>query len=264
MSNLGFLGPPPALREDARPSVIEAVRFPFQSPDWMRNLLFGMVFVIIPIAGALALYGWMCETMHRLEDRRPQPVPKLEFQDFGHYLGRGIAPFVAALVWGMPRAFLYLVGVALAVAGATLADRLPVWASVSLGLGGGVAFVLGILAGVLTHAATLRAELTERMEEGFAVGKVVGFAKTTWWQVLYRNFLLTCIGMALAMLGYCVFFVGLYAAVVVLMLATMHLRWQIYRYWIARGGEAIAGKPPVELPSEAPPVRPYNAPGTWR
>jgi hypothetical protein len=92
---------PGAQGPDARPSVLEALRFPFQGPDWTHNLLLGSVFALIPLVGVLALQGWMCEVIQRLERSHPQPVPKLDFKDFGHYLGRGVAPFVVGLVVGM-------------------------------------------------------------------------------------------------------------------------------------------------------------------
>jgi hypothetical protein len=66
--------------------------------------------------------------------------------------------------------------------------------------------------------------------------------------------------------GYCLCVVGVYAAAAVIVMARMHLRWQIYRHYLARGGEPIPVKPAQALPSETPPAAPYypSAPGGWR
>jgi hypothetical protein len=260
---------PPPPHDDARPSVLEAVRFPFQGPDWTHNLLLGSVFVLIPLVGALALQGWMCEVLQRLERSHPRPVSKLDFQDFGHYLGRGVAPFVTGLVVGMSLWLLASGGLFVGLLGSLLVSRLSgnaLLAGACWGLGV-VLFVVGaVFATVLTLPAMLRAELTERIGAGLDFGKVLGFARIAWWQILYRTFLLTCLSVPLALGGYCLCLVGLYAAIVVILMATAHLRWQIYRYYLTRGGEPIAVKPAEVLPSEAPRPPFYPpAPGPpWR
>jgi len=256
-----MLEPPPP-RDDARPSVLEAVRLPFQGPDWTHNLLLGSVFVLIPLVGALALQGWMCEVLQRLERSHPRPVPKLDFKDFGHYLGRGVAPFVAGLVVGMLFFFLLFGGGFLLVLGGWLvssASENALLAGVLYGLGGLVFLVGGVFGTVLTYPVMLRAELTEQIGEALKVGKALAFVRIAWWQILCRTFLLTCLSVPLALGGYCLCLVGVYAAMVVIVMATAHLRWQLYRYYLTRGGEPIAVKPAQALPSETPP-----APGPWR
>jgi len=255
-----MLEPPP--HDDTRPNVLEAVRFPFQGPDWTHNMLLGSVFVIIPLVGPLALGGWMCEVLQRLERGHPRPVPKLDFRDFGHYLGRGVAPFVAGLVLGMLCAFLWMGGFIVALGGGLLvssASENALLAGVFYGLGGILCLVGLAAAAIIGHPAMLRAELTEKIGEGLALGKLFRFARIAWWQILYRTFLLTCLSVPLALGGYCLCLVGVYAAMVVIVMANAHLRWQIYRYYLARGGEPIAVKPAEALPSEVPP-----APGPWR
>jgi hypothetical protein len=249
--------------DDARPSVLEAARFPFQGPDWTHNLLLGSVFVLIPVVGALALQGWMCEVLQRLERTDARPVPKLDFKDFGHYLGRGVAPFVAGLVVGMLFACLWVGGFLLAFLGGLLvssSSENALLAGAFWGLGGVLCLVGFALGTILGHPARLRAELTEEIGEGLALGKLLRFARVAWWQILYRTFLLTCLGIPLALGGYCLCFVGFYAAIVVILMATAHLRWQIYRYYLVRGGEPIAVKPAAALPSETPPAPFYPPP----
>ncbi len=243
--------------DDARPSVLEAVRFMSKGPDWTHNLLLGSVFVLIPLVGTLALQGWMCEVLQRLERADPRPVPKLDFNDFGHYLGRGVAPFVAGLVVGMLCALLWVGGFFVALLGGLLVSRLgenTLLAGTLYALGGILCLVGYLLGVILGQPALVRAELTGQIGEGLAMGKVLAFARTSWWQILYRVFLLTCLSVPIALGGYCLCFVGFYPAMVVILMATAHLRWQLYRYHLTRGGEAIAIKAAEALPSEAPPA----------
>jgi hypothetical protein len=260
---------PGAEGRNARPSVLAAVRFPFEGPDWSHNLLLSSVFVLIPVVGALALYGFMCEVIQRLVRGDPQPVPKLDFKDFGHYLGRGVAPFVVALVVGMLLGFLLMGGVLAALLGGLLVSRASesaLLAGACYGLGGVICLLVGGLGTILAQAAALRAELTGEIGEGLALGKLFGFARLAWWQILYRTFLLTCLTLPLVLGGYCLCVVGVYAAAAVIVMARTHLRWQIYRDYLARGGEPIPVKPAQALPSETPPAAPYYppAPGGWR
>lgn len=101
----------------------------------MRVLVMGLI-GLIPIAGAIAVYGWTLAATDMVRQRWRE-LPPAGFQ----YLERGVAPFVVILVYGLTFfvAFLILVGLAV---GLSLAKH----SLIPLSLGLGVLAVL-LLAG---------------------------------------------------------------------------------------------------------------------
>lgn len=236
---------------DVRP--FDALKFLFQDPDWQHNLLIGSVFYLVPMIGPFALMGWHCEIMQRLARKHPKPIPKLDFSDLTHYLGRGVTPFVVSLVMTMPIS-LGITAVAFAVmmvgaAGAAATKEPAVMILVGV-LGFGVAWLIGLLLGLVMNAAMTRAELTEDFGSALSLGKIFDYAGKTWWKVLVSNFLYSIVATPLIFVGYAMCFVGLYPAMIVLITGMTHLRFQQYLHYLSRGGEPVAIKDAVAIPSE--------------
>ncbi len=246
--------PPTAGPSVEAPSAMEALKFPFQGRDWVNNLLLGAVFLIIPIVGPIALRGWMTETHQRLLRQHPQPLPKLTFADLAHFLERGVAPFVVELLVMFPMIF----GV-YAMLGA------GVFVLVMLAEGGAGAAVLaplGILLALFTiaglffgsmalHAATTRVEISEDLGASMSPRGVWDFLSRTWKTMFWPTvgFSFGALGLALGGMAMC--FLGLYPAIVAIQLASMHLRFQSYRVFLAEGGVPYPMKPARLPPSEA-------------
>jgi Protein of unknown function (DUF4013) len=247
-----YLTPGPAASEGV--SVIRGVKWVFESPDWKNNLLLGIVFMIIPIVGPLALSGWMCEVHQRLVRRHPNPVPKIDFGDFGSYITRGIAVFLVGLILGLPIAFIfYFLGAAVAfgsiAAGAALDEPL-----VSVGVAAVAGLVVALFLFMFTvviNAAQTRAELTEDLGSALSLGKVLGYAKATFGIVLIKNISFMFVGFGIVLCGLLLCYFGIYPAIVVLQIAALHLRYQIYMSYLSKGGEPIALKAPQQIASEA-------------
>jgi hypothetical protein len=246
---------PPAL------SALDAVRFVFRSPDWMHNVLMGLLFMLIPIAGPIVFAGFLCELHQRLVRRHPQPVPRLDFSDFGHYLSRGVAPFIVSLVVVMP---VLLVSYALiggaAFAGYMIAQTTEPVFGVLVGAGGGlVAVLLWMVTSIFMNGAQTRAELTEDFGQSLSLSELMAYARSTWKAVLVKTITFGFLAFGIVLLGLLACYFGLYPAIVILQIAAMHLRWQIYENHVARNGVPIAVKAPVWLPSEARRYSPYGA-----
>jgi hypothetical protein len=242
-------------------SALEAVRFAFRAPDWMHNVLMGLLFMLIPVAGPIVFAGFLCEVHQRLVRRHPQAVPRLDFSDFGHYLSRGVAPFIVSLVVVMP---VLLVSYAL-IGGAVFAGYMiaqttePVF-GVLVGAGGGlVAVLLWILTSIFMNGAQTRAELTEDFGQSLSLSELMAYARSTWKAVLVKTITFGFVALGIVLLGLLACYFGLYPAIVILQIAAMHLRWQIYENHVARNGVPIAVKAPVWLPSEARRYSPYGA-----
>ncbi len=242
--------------------VLESVRFVFDDREWKTNCLIGVVFMFIPIVGPIALAGWLCEIHQRLVRGHPQPVPKLDFSDLGHFLGRGVAPFLVQLVLSVPISMMMVGGYFVTAFGSLAliaATGEPLLALVVVLLVVGCVGVLSLFLGVVMNAAFTRAELTESFGDALALGPLFQYTRTTWLQVLIKNILFGFVGMGIMFVGMALLCVGIYPAAIVLQIAAMHLRWQIYRYHVERGGDPIAVKEPQVLPSEA--SRPHHGYG---
>ena len=262
-------GAPPVGAPAARPvsgvSALDAIKFPFSSPDWGMNLLLGFVLMIIPVLGPLALHGWEAEVAQRLARRHPNPIPKFDFNDFMHYLERGIGPFVVNLLITLPCVFVMYFGMIIAaVAGSALAR----------GGGGGeiaglammivvllIALGGGMFLSVLLNSGLTRAELTEQLGPSLSPGAIWRYGARTWGTFMVATLVFAPLAMGLILVGMALCFIGLYPAVVAVRLAAVHLRWQIYEDQLAKGGEILPLRnPPAVIPSEAPPPQAWAPP----
>jgi hypothetical protein len=253
-----WAGAEPGRAPDATPatgsvSVIAALKFPFQGADWTNNLLIGSVFYLVPLVGPFALMGWHAEILQRHVRGHPQPVPKLDFSDLSHYLGRGAGPFVVTLVYMMPIMFVtyLMLAVAIGVAvGVAHAVREPVIAIPLCALIGILCYLLMPLPAVLLQGSMTRAELTEDVGASLSPGPVFAYAGKTFGKAYVSSLLFGFAILPLMLLGYAMCIIGLYPALSIISMASLHLRWQLYQHYLAAGGEPIPVKPPVELPSE--------------
>jgi hypothetical protein len=244
---------------DTRVKVLGAVRWVFSDPDWSKSVLLGVVFLLIPVAGPIALAGWKCEIHQRLVRGHPRPMPKLDFNDFGHYLSRGVTPFLVQLAVTLP---VLLVTYGLVVAGGisvVVAERTG-GADVALLVLGLVFALVGLCAflvlSVVVNAAETRAELTENIGQALSFSQLMQYSRATWTTVMWKYIVFGFVATGLFLCGLVLCYFGAYPAMIVVQLAAVALRFQIYRGYLADGGEMIALKAPVALPSEAPPAPP--------
>ena len=240
---------------DTRVKVLGALRWVFSDPDWTKSLLFACVFMLIPIVGPIALAGWMCEIHQRLVRGHPRPMPRLDFNDFVHYLSRGVNPFVVQLVVTLP-AVLVMYGLltagALSIVVAERAGRTSVGLLVVAAALGLVVLVGSLVVAVLINAAQTRAELTEDIGQALSFGELMRYSRATWKTVIWKTIVFSFVALGLVLCGLLLCYFGLYPAIVVIQLASCSLRFQIYRDYLHRGGTPIAVKAPVALPSGTP------------
>jgi hypothetical protein len=71
-----------------------------KDPDWIKKVLIAGVLQIIPIIGALLLYGFSVEIIKRVVAGDDSRLP--EWDDWGGYLTRGFLALVGLLIWGLP------------------------------------------------------------------------------------------------------------------------------------------------------------------
>lgn len=247
------LSPGPA---EARPArVSEALSFAF---DDKRSLLVGGLWLLVPVAGWLAISGWASEAQRRLLQNHPDPVPRLALRDFLHYARRGRASaFVEVIGTGV----LWAVGVALfallnasllaagMVAGSLLVPLAMLCASVLFG-----AATLGMVTAIFNQMLT-RAELTESLSDAVAVGEAWREARPIRKKTFATYLLFLPVSLALVILGSMLCGLGILPALVAIKLTGAHLRVQLYEQRLAKGGPALPVPTPAVLPSERHLVR---------
>ncbi|MCC6214117.1 MAG: DUF4013 domain-containing protein [Polyangiaceae bacterium] len=245
------LGPGPGARRPVR--VLDGVRFAFTNPNWKNDLLLSIVLSLIPLVGPLAFAGWLVEVHQRLVRRHPSPFPKLDFGDLMYWVNRGLAPFLVGLVVGLPVFFLvYLaiaigMGITVAIGAATGEPIVVVLVSVVMAL----AWALFLLAvGPVYNAFQTRAELTGTFEGAFRFSDSMAYARATAWRVIVKNLVFGMVATGLVLCGMLACYVGLFPAIVVVQIAAMHLRWQLYDDHRARGGAEIPLQEPQPVPAE--------------
>jgi len=261
---------PPAPSGPAGIQFVAAFRFLFDQPNALLNILLAAVMQIIPVVGPIVTMGWYCEIIQRLVKRHPNPIPKLDFGDFGYWLGRGVVPFLVILLLTLPLTMVILVfffagmfGTGMIAASLTQAGAEPspmfIFGAIAVML---LLFLAVMLpANVLIMSALLRAELTEDFGKSFEIGKIWNFARRTWKDFVLVYIIVTPIFMVMVFAGMLLLVVGMYFVIVMLNFTYLHLRWQIYERYLASGGEPIplqtkSGPVPSETPRAAPPVPP--------
>ena len=242
---------------------IEALSFLFSTEDAWPNLGYALLLVIIPIVGPIALLGWQTEILQRLVKRHPRPIPKFDFGDFNAYLTRGVPPFLVNMVIAMPFGLVFGVGFGLVNGIAGFASATARHASrgaapdftilyILLGVGGvGMLLFMPVFA-IISYAASTRAELTEDFGETMKLGPLFGYVRATLVTTLLAFFVWGFLSGAVVTVGLVLCFIGVYPASILVRMGGVHLRWQIYEEYLAKGGEPIKLKERTELlPSEA-------------
>lgn len=261
--------PPPAPPAEGL-QFVAAFRFLFDQPNALLNILLAAVMQIIPIVGPIVLMGWYCEIIQRLIKRHPMPIPKLDFGDFGYWLGRGIVPFLVIFLLTIPLTmvvmvffFLGMFGTGMVAATMHRSGGEPSPFLIFGGIAGMFLLFIAIMLpiNVLLMSALLRAELTEDFGKTLEFGKIWEFARRTWKDFILVYIVLTPVFMVMIFAGMLFLVIGMYFVIVMLNFTYLHMRWQIYERYLRNGGEPIplqtkSGPVPSETPRVLPPPPP--------
>ncbi len=243
------LAPGPA--EQPRPSVLAALRFPFEGPGASRRLVVMSLWQLVPVLGWLAMGGWLAETSRRLCARHPDPAPVPSLRDFGYYVRIGWRPALVAYVAGAGLAIATYAVLALFFLGG-LAGMIA-----SSGSMVPLLFALGALLelGVAATATVLASSALTGLELGGDPLEVMGpwlgrYARRTGFRAVIGYALLGPVLLVLLAAGTLLCGVGLIPALVVAELSAVHLRWQLYEH-AGRQRAELEPRTPALLASEA-------------
>jgi hypothetical protein len=250
---------------------MDGLGFAWSGPNAWNNILFcGLCYLsqyVVPFLGVIVIVGFLAEIHRRLVLRHPDPYLRFDFADLGPYLSRGVIVFVMNVIMALPLAVLGVVetfvffGVMAALAQGSGADAGVTLLAV-LGVAAILSFPIFLVWYVLTNAATTRAELTGDFSKSLVFGKLWSFGAKTWKRVFVTGLLMSLIGFGLSILGLIACFIGIFLTFPILMIAGVHVRWQIYNEYLLEGGEPIELAPWETLPSERVPA-PYVAPAPY-
>ena len=244
--------------EEKNIEFLSALKFIFSQERAWSNILMLTVLLFIPVVGQIVMYGWQCEILQRLERRHPKPIPEFTFSDFTHYLSRGVTPFVTQMILTIPFSMVFgFLGGVIGVVGAVAARAAPhtrgqppvlllvIYGSVIL-----MSMLSAPFIAILMNAGLVRAELSEELGKTLSFSGIWGYIKKTWLTTLGASFVYGMMASIVIFLGLICCYFGVFPAAIIVGTGMVHLRFQIYQKYLARGGEPIPVKAAVTIPSE--------------
>ncbi|MFL5341360.1 MAG: DUF4013 domain-containing protein [Gemmataceae bacterium] len=233
---------------------MRSIQFIGDRKNWLMNLLWAGIAMLVPIVGPLVLDGWLYEVIESLHN---DPEHK-DYQDFDlnrltEYLTRGIWPFLVDLIMQaimmVPMFLAFIVFFAIVI-GASQA-KAPALIVVGYLFLFAVIFAVAIVMTFISWPATFYAGLNR----GFNFSGIVAFVKDFNKRV-FRELLLSILFFFVAvfvaeMVGFALLCVGLLFTMAAVVMAGHHLQFQLYELYLQRGGTPI----PVSSGSSPPPAR---------
>lgn len=201
------------------------------------NVLIGCLAPLVPVLGAMVLFGYRAEVSEELErDPDLQDYPDISLDKLMNYLNRGIAPFLAQLVFVLVFLPLTMILTLTAGFGVHAAAGEPIY-----GVGAGaVVFLFSTYVGMtilwpMEYHAMLTGKFSPMKEFQFAIRflRLCGFSTVT------TIFFYSILANVLLILGTLCFIIGQYPAVVIQQMAEQHLMTQLYLKYLEEGGEPL-------------------------
>jgi hypothetical protein len=226
--------------------------YAFESSQWALNLLFGTIVTFIPVIGYLLLYGYQFEIIESLHRDPRRTYPDFDFSRFADYLVRGVwvllmSLFVAVVL--MPVSLVLYVGgmiVVAATASAVGEEAAGIVVAVGFLLVALAIFVVTIPLTVAFTPLMIRAGLSQDLSVAFDFAWIKSFLAKTWKEIALGTLFLIVTSPLVVLLGAVFFCVGMYPAMVLVMLAQAHLYYQYYELFLRRGGEPVPLKDPQQ------------------
>ena len=235
---------------------LDALRFIFSNPDWLKNVLITAVAMLIPVLNQLIIFGYSYEIMELLHRRQTTSYPRFDFHRFTVYITRGVWPFVISFIVQtvlQPVLQFSMQGSIMGTMFAIEADETVGTIVAAIVIPSMIIFllVLTVAMMLLLTPVLMRAGLSQDFVQAFKFNWIKDFIQRMWLETILVNLFVIFTSLLLVPLG-CVFFCypGLMIATA-LSIAGANLNWQLYELYLARGGEPIPLKP---LPADVPPV----------
>ncbi|MBW3597847.1 MAG: DUF4013 domain-containing protein [Planctomycetes bacterium] len=242
--------PPPKPGEGAgRLRYARAWTYAFGSEQWPVNLLFGTIMTFIPVVGPLILAGYQFTIVEALHRDPQRTYPDFDFSRFAEYLVRGVWVFLVQLILSilMTPLFFWMFMAAMML----MALVAPAGSEEGLVLGLFLLIIPGMLLitiplAVLFTPMVIRAGLAQDIGMAFDFAWIKGFIAKTWKEIVLGTLFLMATSPLVSLLGALICCVGMYPAMVLILLAQAHFYHQFYELFLVRGGEPIPLKDPQQ------------------
>jgi Protein of unknown function (DUF4013) len=215
--------------------------FMFESSNWLLNVLFCTLAIFVPILGPIVLLGYQFYIGEFLLRYPGSRYPDFDFNRLGDYLGRGIWPFLVILAVNLLMfpiiAIIYVLFFVITAAAAEQGDAGFMVIPFIFLIFGAVCF--GILFAVVSQPMMMRSALTQDFLQGFNFKFVSEYLGKVWVELLIGMAIIVCLTPILAILGVLVVCVGYFVAIAIGQMAYGYLNYQVYRLYLARGGQPI-------------------------
>ena len=234
---------------EPRPQYFAALSYFFEHPDWAMTLLLGSLCFLIPVINTMILFGYRYEIVEMKVRFPDQLYPKFDFSRFSQYLVRGLMPFLIdfliQFVINIPlQISIWMIIGLVATAGNSQSQLMVVVAGVGVPMIILVDIVLLTILQTVLVPVILRAGLCQDFGQAFKFPWIKDFLLKVGLQSLLFNLFLFAVGSVLVIPGYLACCFGIVPVMFFLLgPALAHQHAQLYRLYLARGGEPIPLKP---------------------
>ncbi len=235
--------------DEPRIEYFKTLNYFFEHPDWTNSLLMGSVCMLIPILNGILLAGYRYEIVEMKVRFPDQLYPKFDFARFSQYITRGIWPFlidfIVQMVLTVPILIVVygsMIGIAITAANNEQAGIIVAVIVVPLV----ILFLIAVslLLSVAMVPLYLRAGLSQDFGQAFKFAWIKDFLAKVWLPTLLFNMFLMVAGGILGILGEMACLIGLLPVIFLFGGPIVgHAHYQLYRLYLARGGEPIPLKP---------------------
>jgi hypothetical protein len=245
---------------EPRPQYFAALSYFFEHPEWPNSLLLGSLCSLIPVINTMILFGYRYEIVEMNVRFPEQLYPKFDISRFSQYLARGLMPFLIdfliQFIINIPlQLSIWMMIGLVATAGNSQSRILVVIAGVGVPLIILVDIVLLTILQTVLVPVTLRAGLSQDFNQTLKFPWIKDFLLKVGLQSLLFNLFLFAVGSVLAIAGYMACCIGIVPVMFFLLgPALAHHHAQLYRLYLARGGEPIPLKPLQMEPAYRPPA----------
>ena len=216
------------------------LRAPFQSPNWVMNLVWMFVCQIagIIVVGSLVLFGYQAEVAEARSGGRRENWPDFNPDRFTEYLMRGLWPFLWSLIWTIP--LMFLIGVPV-IATFVLSNVLIQGGNDVSGL---IVIVTGGLVSIAAYCFAMLAMVASMMHSmlgnDFAKGAdfvwIRSYVSKMGVTTIWTGIVYILVGNIMGWLGILCFCVGVLAVGPILNLMAADLVSQLHDIFVSRGG----------------------------